>query len=64
MKRFVKSLWALVLVLAIAAVSFADEGMWVFNNLPKALLKQKYGFEPTDEWTTHVMRSAVRFPRD
>ena len=24
----------------------ADEGMWVFNNLPLAQLKARYGFEP------------------
>ena len=39
----------------------ADEGMWVFNNLPKKQLKEKYGFEPTDEWVEHVMKSSVRF---
>jgi hypothetical protein len=35
--------------------------MWVFNNLPKKQLKEKYGFEPTDEWIEHVMKSSVRF---
>ena len=25
----------------------ADEGMWLFNNLPLKQLKEKYGFEPT-----------------
>jgi hypothetical protein len=39
----------------------ADEGMWVFNNLPKRQLKERYGFEPTDEWVEHVMKSSVRF---
>ena len=39
----------------------ADEGMWVFNNLPRKLLKEKYGFEPTDGWIDHVMKSSVRF---
>jgi hypothetical protein len=44
-----------------AQVSFADEGMWVFNNLPRKILKEKYGFEPTDAWVDHVMKSSVRF---
>ncbi len=39
----------------------ADEGMWVFNNLPRKQLKEKFGFEPTDAWIEHVMQSSVRF---
>jgi hypothetical protein len=39
----------------------ADEGMWLFNDPPKALLKERYGFEPTDAWLTHLQRCAVRF---
>jgi hypothetical protein len=39
----------------------ADEGMWIFNNLPLEHLKTKYGFEPTPEWITHLRSSAVRF---
>jgi hypothetical protein len=38
----------------------ADEGMWLFNNPPRAQLK-KYGFEPTQEWLDHVRLSSVRF---
>src|SRR6188768_113365 len=37
-----------------------DEGMWLFNNPPRAQLK-KYGFEPTDQWLDHVRLSSVRF---
>ncbi len=39
----------------------ADEGMWLFNDLPKALLRERYGFEPSDEWARHVMLASVRF---
>ena len=39
----------------------ADEGMWLFNNPPKKLLKEKYNFEPSDEWLKNVQQSAVRF---
>lgn len=39
----------------------ADEGMWVFNNLPLTQLKEKYGFEPTPEWINQLRSAAVRF---
>ena len=38
----------------------ADEGMWLFNNPPRAQLK-KHGFDPTDKWLDHVRLSSVRF---
>ena len=39
----------------------ADEGMWLFNNPPEKLLKEKYHFEATGEWMEHLQRSSVRF---
>ena len=39
----------------------ADEGMWLFNNPPRKLLKEKYGFDPTDQWLVHVQKASVRF---
>src|SRR6266567_4885258 len=39
----------------------ADEGMWLFNNPPRKQLKEKYGFEATDDWLEHVQKSSVRF---
>lgn len=54
-------LFAAVLASASIRSASADEGMWVFNNLPRAQLKEKYGFEPTAEWIDHVMKSSVRF---
>jgi hypothetical protein len=41
--------------------SQADEGLWLFNHPPKKILKEKYGFEPTDQWLEHVQKSSVRF---
>lgn len=38
-----------------------DEGMWPFDGLPLAQLKEKYGFEPTAEWLEHVRLGSVRF---
>jgi hypothetical protein len=53
--------WALGIVLAVCRPAAADEGMWLFNDLPVEQLKTKYGFEPTDAWSRHVMLSSVRF---
>ena len=43
-------------------VGAVDEGMWTFNNVPKADIKQKYGFDVTDEWLHKVQLATVRFP--
>ena len=40
----------------------ADEGMWTFNNVPRETVKQKYGFEVTDDWLNKVQLASVRFP--
>src|SRR5205807_3607610 len=39
----------------------ADEGMWPFNNIPRAEIKKKYGFDVTDEWLKKVQLASVRF---
>jgi hypothetical protein len=41
--------------------AFADEGMWTYNNVPRAEIKKKYGFEVTDEWLKKVRLASVRF---
>src|SRR5689334_20698683 len=41
--------------------AFADEGMWTFNNVPRAEIKKKYGFDVTDEWLNKVRLASVRF---
>jgi hypothetical protein len=51
---------AVALTLA-RSVARADEGMWLFDHLPRKQLMEKYDFEPTPEWTEHVMKSSVRF---
>lgn len=42
-------------------VSALEEGMWTFNNVPRADIKQKYGFDVTDEWLEKVQMASVRF---
>ncbi len=39
----------------------ADEGMWVFNNLPLDTLQSRHGFQPPPGWVEHLQASAVRF---
>jgi hypothetical protein len=39
----------------------ADEGMWPFNNAPRADIKKRYGFDVTDAWLRKVQLSSVRF---
>src|SRR5581483_10686193 len=39
----------------------ADEGMWLFNAPPLKQLKEKYHFEPTQQWLEHLQKASVRF---
>src|SRR5438552_4946830 len=55
-----RKLIVLALLLFAAPLS-ADEGMWLFNRPPRALLKQRYGFEPTQAWLDHLQKASVRF---
>ncbi|HEY8205710.1 MAG TPA: S46 family peptidase [Pyrinomonadaceae bacterium] len=63
--KFRKFLCALILALfslqTFQFTALADEGMWPFNNVPRAEIKRKYGFEITDDWLHKVQMAAVRF---
>ena len=63
--RLRKCLCALVLALfslqTLPFTALADEGMWTFNNVPRADIKKKYGFEVTDDWLKKVQLASVRF---
>ena len=39
----------------------ANEGMWLYSNPPKALLKDKFGFDADPSWYEHLQKSSVRF---
>jgi Peptidase S46 len=39
----------------------ADEGMWLLNDPPRQLLKQKYDFDLTDAWLEHARLASIRF---
>jgi len=52
----------LVLSFLINASSvFADEGMWTFDNLPYKQWKERYNFEPSQEWIDHIRLASLRF---
>jgi hypothetical protein len=63
--RFRKQFCALVVALfSLQTLQFtarADEGMWPFNNVPRAEIKKRYGFDVTDEWLKKVQLASVRF---
>jgi len=53
----------IVLAAAVAVTTLglrADEGMWTFDNVPRKLIKEKYGFDITDQWLEHVRLASVR----
>ena len=59
-----KSFAFIIILTALACFSlvYADEGMWLLNNLPIKLIKQKYGFDITEQWIEKVQKSLARLP--
>ena len=49
-----------VLVVVFCATLAADEGMWTFNNVPRATIAKKYGVEITDAWLANLQKAVVR----
>lgn len=47
--------------LSLALPLHADEGMWLFNQPPRDLLRERYQFDVTDAWLEHLQKSSVRF---
>lgn len=41
-------------------LTLADEGMWTFDNPPLKQWKERYNFEPTQEWLDHLRLASVR----
>src|SRR5919205_2109645 len=60
-RLFSALLLALFSLQTLHLTALADEGMWTFNNIPRAEIKKKYGFEVTDEWLNKVRLASVRF---
>lgn len=59
--KFMRALLILAAVVMSRPQSHADEGMWLFNDLPLEYLEKKYGFKPDEKWAEHLMKSSVRF---
>ncbi len=45
----------------IGAPAKGDEGMWLFNDPPNKILKERYDFTAGPEWLKHVQLASVRF---
>jgi hypothetical protein len=56
MKRLFFFLWCLALCWA----ARGDEGMWLFNQPPRELLRERYHFDATDAWLNHLQKSSIR----
>jgi len=51
--------WATLLAASVAL--HADDGLWLFDRFPKALVKKRYGFDVTDSFLEHMRLASVRF---
>lgn len=60
-KSWVLGAMGALMLTAAVGEALADEGMWLFTNPPRKLLKDRYGFEVTEPWLNHLQQSAVRF---
>jgi hypothetical protein len=58
---FLALLIALFSFSTLHVTALAEEGMWPFNNVPRAEIEKKYGFKITDEWLNKVRLASVRF---
>ncbi|HAB18501.1 MAG TPA: serine protease, partial [Verrucomicrobiales bacterium] len=61
MKRAPRLLSTMLTASVLASALYADEGMWLYTNPPRQILKERHGFEITDAWLNHLMKSSVRF---
>src|SRR5688500_4990073 len=58
---FLALLLALFSFSTLHVTALAEEGMWPYNNVPRAEIEKKYGFKITDEWLNKVRLASVRF---
>jgi hypothetical protein len=54
-------LMAALVAISMTPRNYSDEGMWLFNDPPRKLLKEKYNFDPSPQWLEHIQKSSVRF---
>jgi len=56
-----KSFNIAAILFALALGAPADEGMWLFNQPPRQILRERYQFDATDAWLAHLQKSSIRF---
>src|SRR5688572_314338 len=61
MKLLTRAISAGLAFMLSSPVIYSDEGMWLLTDPPRKILKERYGFEPTEEWLEHIQKSSVRF---
>jgi hypothetical protein len=59
-KRIFQLMFAFIII-SFSIPAIADEGMWLYNNPPTRLIKDRYGFEPASAWLEHIQKASVRF---
>ena len=52
--------WLVIAGLMFVFTGHADEGLWLFNQPPREILRERYQFEPSDAWLEHLQKSSVR----
>ena len=50
----------LALICAVALPLAGDEGMWLFNQFPKETVKQKYGYDVSDQYLENLRLASLR----
>ncbi len=58
--KTITSILIFALLITTTTPLFADEGMWTFDNPPRKVWKEKYGFEPSQEWLDHMRLATVK----
>jgi hypothetical protein len=61
MRTAFKQLMIALILMTCDIRSNSDEGMWLYNDPPYQLLKDKHGFELSEAWLEHLQKSSVRF---
>lgn len=59
--RFSSSFFAVSSLVLLTSSAFADDGIWLFNEFPRQLIQQKYGFNVSDDFLEKLRLGSVRF---
>jgi hypothetical protein len=59
--RIIVAAVAVIIITMNDSPTHGDEGMWLFNNIPAKVLKERHNFVPDAKWLEHVQKSSVRF---